>query len=615
MMSYRKIGVLKMKKALFVALLAASLSISPALAGSFVGKDATGATKYFKSEGTGTSGDPYVPHHTVTDGTTVAGVGTAGADAGSNTSSRLLTGAWGYGYNGTTWDRIRAGITGVQTTPTGFLNGLPFAKYNSAAPTLSDGDFSILQLTSSGSLKVSASQSGTWTMQPGNTANTTPWLMTVHDGTTAASVRNLAANDALNVAIVDGSGSQITSFGGGTQYTEADTDATIVGTALLWEDTGDTLRAASAAKPLPVNVISGSAAGTEYTEDAAAAADPAGPMSMAVRADTPAAVTSADGDNIALRATNKGELYVKQTDAVPVTDNGGSLTVDGAVTVTNAGTFATQVDGAALTALQLLDDVVATDGAATPTKGNLIAGQDGTNAQTIKTDTSGELQVDVLTIPNVTIGAALPAGTNAIGKLAANDGVDIGDVTITNASIPVTDNGGSLTVDGTVTASNAAGDVAHDAADSGNPVKIGVVAKSSDPTAVATGDRVNLYADLNGKLIVLPYSLPENTITGSTAAITDTTSTSVIAAAGAGIRNYVTTIIVTNSHASVGTLVTITDGSGGSTLAKGYAKENGGGWALTLPVPVKTTANTALHAVCGTTGANVYVTAIGYKAP
>lgn len=43
-----------------------------------------------------------------------------------------------------------------------------------------------------------------------------------------------------------------------------------------------------------------------------------------------------------------------------------------------------------------------------------------------------ELQVDVLTLPNVTIGSALPAGTNAIGKLAANSGVDIGDVDVTS---------------------------------------------------------------------------------------------------------------------------------------------------------------------------------------
>ncbi len=41
-----------------------------------------------------------------------------------------------------------------------------------------------------------------------------------------------------------------------------------------------------------------------------------------------------------------------------------------------------------------------------------------------------EMQVDVITLPNVTIGAALPAGSNAIGKLAANSGVDIGDVDV-----------------------------------------------------------------------------------------------------------------------------------------------------------------------------------------
>lgn len=44
------------------------------------------------------------------------------------------------------------------------------------------------------------------------------------------------------------------SSGGGTEYTEGDTDSSITGTALLWEDTGDTLRPVSAAKPLPVDI-------------------------------------------------------------------------------------------------------------------------------------------------------------------------------------------------------------------------------------------------------------------------------------------------------------------------------------------------------------------------
>jgi len=74
-------------------------------------------------------------------------------------------------------------------------------------------------------------------------------------GTLAQRVTGSAVGSAiaLHVALVDGAGSQITSFGGGTQYTEGDTDATITGTALMWEDAANTLVVASATKPLPVS--------------------------------------------------------------------------------------------------------------------------------------------------------------------------------------------------------------------------------------------------------------------------------------------------------------------------------------------------------------------------
>lgn len=49
-------------------------------------------------------------------------------------------------------------------------------------------------------------QSGTWTVQPGNTANTTPWLSKLHDGTNAVAVKAAstapgATDPALVVAI------------------------------------------------------------------------------------------------------------------------------------------------------------------------------------------------------------------------------------------------------------------------------------------------------------------------------------------------------------------------------------------------------------------------------
>lgn len=72
-----------------------------------------------------------------------------------------------------------------------------------------------------------------------------------------ASATESGAKIGLDVAILDGAGGQVTTFGGGSQYTEGDTDSSITGTAVMWEDGSDTLRSVSAAKPLPVNIISG----------------------------------------------------------------------------------------------------------------------------------------------------------------------------------------------------------------------------------------------------------------------------------------------------------------------------------------------------------------------
>src|SRR3990167_3840819 len=47
----------------------------------------------------------------------------------------------------------------------------------------------------------------------------TPVNVQVGDGTRTATVRDTGTSDSLNVAIVDAAGNQITSFGGGTQYT------------------------------------------------------------------------------------------------------------------------------------------------------------------------------------------------------------------------------------------------------------------------------------------------------------------------------------------------------------------------------------------------------------
>lgn len=113
-----------------------------------------------------------------------------------------------------------------------------------------------------------------------------------------------------------------------------------------------------------------------------------------------------------LRGATVQRVTIATDDSVPVT-NSGITTIAGAVSgtemqvdvltmptvtvnshaVTNAGTFATQVDGAALTALQLIDDPVLADDAAftlSTSKGNVMAGvavnTDGTDPTAVSAE-------------------------------------------------------------------------------------------------------------------------------------------------------------------------------------------------------------------------------------
>ncbi len=155
----------------------------------------------------------------------------------------------------------------------------------------------------------------------------------------------------------------------------------------------------------------------------------------------------------------------------------------------------------------------------------------------------------------------------------------------------------------------------HDGADSGDPIKIGGRARSSEIAAVANNDRSDLLTDLVGKLIVLPYANPENFVSGCiSSAMTGTTSTSLIAAPASGLRNYITQITVSCAHATQGTDILIQDGSGGTTLYVIPAGAVYGGAVLTFPTPLRQpTTATAIYCANVTTGSSTKVSASGYK--
>jgi hypothetical protein len=91
----------------------------------------------------------------------------------------------------------------------------------------------------------------------------------------------------------------------------------------------------------------GAGAGTEYTEDAAAAADPIGKATILVRKDTPATITSTDGDNVAQRGTNYGAAYVQVVTSagsyVDTFGGGTQYTEDVAAAADPVGTMAIAV--------------------------------------------------------------------------------------------------------------------------------------------------------------------------------------------------------------------------------------------------------------------------------
>jgi hypothetical protein len=106
------------------------------------------------------------------------------------------------------------------------------------------------------------------------------------------------------------------------------------------------------------------------------------------------------------------------------------------------------------------------------------------------------------------------------------------------------------------------GDVANAATDAGNPVKIGGVARTANPTAVTTGQRVNAMFDKSGKQITTS-ALREVKGVQKTS-ITTGSETTVVTAGAAGVFNDVYAILVTNKSATA-VFVDFRDATAGTT--------------------------------------------------
>jgi len=97
----------------------------------------------------------------------------------------------------------------------------------------------------------------------------------------------------------------------------------------------------------------------------------------------------------------------------------------------------------------------------------------------------------------------------------------------------------------------------------------------------------------------------------ATGGITDTADVTLVAAVGNKV-NYLTSLQVSNKHASTATEVVVKDGAS-TVLWRGYAPAAGATQVVMFPNPLRTSTGAALKAACVTTGTATLINAQGFQ--
>lgn len=354
--------------------------------------------------------------------------------------------------------------------------------------------------------------------------------------------------------------------------------------------------------------VSGGGGGTQYAEDSAHVSGDSLTMAGVVQKTADAALSS-DGDRSVLQVDENGYLKVN----VKSSTGGGVSVAEDAV----------HANGENIVPLGCRRK----DSAASS------AGADGDWA-TVDCDANGALRVTGGTGgASVTEDAAhsagesiSPTGCRRIDTAASSAGTSgdwatldcdssgrlrtIPTLNTPNGDTMVDDTNDAIRVTG-VTVQAVSGNVAHDSANTQSPVVTGGHASSSvaGETIVTNGDAVRAHYGRDGVQHVRTGCALEDIVS---AVVTSTAgaNTSGIAAQGAGVKVYLSQIIVFNNGSSNGSMI-ITDGSGGTTKLK-VPFPASTGTTISLALPVGFSANTAIF-VDPSGSDNIDVTLIGCK--
>ena len=260
-------------------------------------------------------------------------------------------------------------------------------------------------------------------------------------------------------------------------------------------------------------------AGAEYAEDSAHTSADTGNFILGVRNDTLAALGGTDGDYVPFQMNSSGALFIDIAD-------GGQL--DTIIDALETTLTAIETDAAAIEVLLTAANVDHAANEALLTTIDADTGAIKTAVELIDNAIDGsQMQVDVVAISaqsdgtyigDIKFGESLPAGSAAIGKLAANSGVDIGDVDVTSI-VPGTG----------ATNLGKAEDAAHSSGDVG---VMSLAVRNDDVAALggADGDYAPLQVNAAGSLYTVDATGEAGSIlvTGTTA-VTSPSNTKFIA--------------------------------------------------------------------------------------
>jgi hypothetical protein len=224
-------------------------------------------------------------------------------------------------------------------------------------------------------------------------------------------------------------------------------------------------------------------------EDAAHASGDPGVQMLAVRKDTAASLAGTDGDYQPLITDSTGKLHV----------NVGNTVTVGSHAVTNAGTFAVQVDGAALTSLQLIDDAIYADDA-----GFTLASSKVIATGAIRDDSLSSLAAAESDVVPLRVGStgALWVGVSGTAAVTQSGTWNVGTVTTVTTVSTVTN---VATIGTSVTPGTSAAHLgkAEDAAHASGDTGVYVLAVRDDTLGAHSGtdgDYESLHTNANGAL-------------------------------------------------------------------------------------------------------------------